>query len=159
MDVIVLIWVLLSHFSIVNYPKSMECLFKLEVWEGMTQHAKPRFSHQIHTLYYLLPNNWYVSCFSQTAGATFWLRLTPNTLFLNWSKHHYLGCYSISCLIFTWQVGGAYQLTWPKHCSMAWACFLILSCHTNKFHNSWSLEWGRGMEFFFIWRVRPGSLT
>ena len=111
MDVIVLIWVWLSHFSIVNYPKSMECLFKLEVWEGMTQHAKPKFSHQIHTLYYLLPKNWYVSCFSQTAGVTFWLRLTLNTLFLNWSKYHYLWCYSISCLIFTWQVGGAYQLT------------------------------------------------
>ena len=44
--------------------------------EGMrridpTSSQKSRFSHQIHTFFYLKPQNWDVSCFSQTAGATF----------------------------------------------------------------------------------------
>ena len=54
--------------------------------------TNPKFSHQIHTFYYLKPQNWDVSFLPQTAGATYWLRLIPNTLFCNWWKHHYMWC-------------------------------------------------------------------
>ena len=144
MDVIVLIWVWLSHFSkllITQRAWSVCSSWRYEKeWLNMQSPSFPiKYTHCI-------------TCCPKTGMFPVFLRQPDPqyTIFelittsLSVVPFHFLPHLHLAG-------GRGLSANWSHDQNIAacyWASSLILSCHTNKFHNSWSLEWGRGMEFF-----------